>query len=68
MSGPSVKFEPEPERYEFSAGPLHHFDLARRDFFKFLGAGIAVFATARNMPANQETAPTRGFHQEELPA
>lgn len=68
MSGPSVKFEPEPERYEFSAGPIHHFDLARRDFFKFLGAGIAVFATAKNMPANQETAPTRGFHQEELPA
>src|SRR4029077_13937977 len=68
MSGPSVKFEPEPERYEFSAGPMHHFDLARRDVFKFLRAGIAVFATAKNMPANQETAPTRGFHQEELPA
>jgi isoquinoline 1-oxidoreductase len=67
MSGPSIKFEPEPERYEFSAGPMHHFDLARRDFFKFLGAGIAVFAVAKDSVAKQETAPTRGFHQEELP-
>ena len=67
MSGPLVRFEPEPERYEFSAGPMHHFDLARRDFFKFLGAGIAVFAVAKDSLAKQETAPTHGFHQEELP-
>jgi nicotinate dehydrogenase subunit B len=67
MSGPSVTFVPEPERYEFSAGPMHHFELARRDFFKFLGAGIAVFAVAKDSLAKQETAPTHGFHQEELP-
>ncbi|MGC0771920.1 MAG: molybdopterin cofactor-binding domain-containing protein [Candidatus Acidiferrum sp.] len=67
MSGPSVKFEPEPERYEFTAGPMHHFELARRDFFKFLGAGIAVFAVAKDSLAKQETAPTHGFHSEELP-
>ena len=67
MSGPSIRFEPEPERYEFRAGPMHHFDLARRDFFKFLGAGIAVFAVAKDSLAKQETAPTRGFHPEELP-
>jgi isoquinoline 1-oxidoreductase len=67
MSGPPVKFVPEPERYEFAAGPMHHFELARRDFFKFLGAGIAVFAVATNSLAAQETAPTHGFHQEELP-
>jgi nicotinate dehydrogenase subunit B len=67
MSDTSVKFVPEPERYEFSAGPMHHFALARRDFFKFLGAGIAVFAVAKNSLAKQETAPTHGFHQEELP-
>jgi hypothetical protein len=64
MSGPSIKFEPEPERYEFRAGPMHHFDLARRDFFKFLGSGIAVFAVAKDSLAKQETAPTRGFHKE----
>jgi nicotinate dehydrogenase subunit B len=67
MSDTSVKFVPEPERYEFSAGPMHHFELARRDFFKFLGAGIAVFTVAKNSLAKQETAPTHGFHQEELP-
>src|SRR5271170_236459 len=67
MSDTSVKFVPEPERYEFSAGPIHHFELARRDFFKFLGAGIAIFAVAKNSLAKQETAPTHGFHQEELP-
>jgi nicotinate dehydrogenase subunit B len=67
MSGSSVKFVPEPERYEFTAGPMHHFELARRDFFKFLGAGIAVFAVAKDSLAKQETAPTHGFHQEELP-
>ena len=68
MSDTSVKFVPEPERYEFSAGPMHHFELARRDFFKFLGAGIAVFAVAKDSLAKQETAPTHGFHQEELPS
>src|SRR5580693_4927857 len=67
MSGSSAKFVPEPERYEFSAGPMHHFELARRDFFKFLGAGIAVFAVAKDTLARQETAPTQGFHPEEIP-
>lgn len=62
------RFVPEPERYEFSGGPLHHFELARRDFFKFLGAGIAVFAVAkRSLATNQETVPTKGFHSEQLP-
>jgi isoquinoline 1-oxidoreductase len=61
------KFIVEPERYEFRALPMHHFELARRDFFKILGAGIAVFAVAKDALA-QETAPaTKGFHSEELP-
>jgi nicotinate dehydrogenase subunit B len=67
MSNPSVRFVPESERYEFSAGPMHHFELARRDFFKFLGVGIAVFAAAKNALGEQETAPTHGYHPEELP-
>jgi len=67
MSSPYVDFAPEPERYEFTAAPMHHFELARRDFFKFLGAGIAVFAVAKDSLATQETAPTRGFHHEDLP-
>jgi nicotinate dehydrogenase subunit B len=68
MSGRTPRFVPEPERYEFRVAPIHHFELARRDFFKLLGAGIAVFAVAKNSPAMQETAPgPRSFHSEELP-
>ena len=60
--------EIEPERYEFQAGPIHEFDLQRRDFFKLLGAGIAVFAVAKGAAAKQETAPgSKSFHNEELP-
>ena len=68
MNGPAQRFVPEPERYEFRATPIHHFELDRRDFFKLLGAGIAVFAIAKNSSAMQETAPgPRSFHGEELP-
>lgn len=58
----------EPERYEFRALPMHEFALGRRDFFKIFGAGIAVFAVAKDVSAMQETAPgPRGFHPQELP-
>src|SRR3981189_2129562 len=68
MSGRAQKFVLEPERYEFRAAPIHHFELARRDFFKLLGAGITIFAVAKNSSAMQETAPgPRSFHSEELP-
>lgn len=59
--------EPEPERYEFRALPMHQFALGRRDFFKILGAGLVVFAAVKSLAA-QETAPgPLGFHSEELP-
>src|SRR5260221_8290206 len=68
MSGPEEKFVLEPERFEFTASPIHQFELARRDFFKILGAGIAVFAIAKDALAAQETATGhRSFHNEELP-
>ncbi|HKE34354.1 MAG TPA: molybdopterin cofactor-binding domain-containing protein [Candidatus Acidoferrum sp.] len=61
-------FAVEPERFEFSAAPIHKFDLARREFFKLLGAGVAVFAVARDAIAVQETpAGSRAFHNEKLP-
>ena len=58
--------EPEPERYEFRTGPFHHFDLPRRDFFKVLGAGIAVFAVAQDAAALHESGRQRR-RGEELP-
>jgi isoquinoline 1-oxidoreductase len=68
MSDFTEEFVPEPERFEFRAAPMHHFELPRRDFFKLLGAGIAVFAVAKDAMAMQETAPgSRSFHGEELP-
>jgi nicotinate dehydrogenase subunit B len=68
MSGRRENLVVEPERYEFSAAPMHQFELARRDFFKLLGAGIAVFAIAKDALAAQETAPgPKAFHNEELP-
>lgn len=33
----------EPERYELREAPVHHFELDRRDFFKLMGGGVAVF-------------------------
>src|SRR5438132_1015723 len=68
MSEPSGKFVLEPERYEFAAAPMHQFELARSELFKLLGAGIAVFAIAKDATAEQETAPGhRSFHNEEWP-
>jgi CO/xanthine dehydrogenase Mo-binding subunit len=68
MNDSTQKFVPEPERFEFSAAPIHQFELARRDFFKLLGAGIAVFAVAKEAMALQETPQgSRSFHSEELP-
>jgi CO/xanthine dehydrogenase Mo-binding subunit len=57
----------EPERYEFAAQPIHRFDLQRRDFFKLLGAGIAVFSVAKGAAGGQESGGARGFHGEEAP-
>jgi nicotinate dehydrogenase subunit B len=67
MNSVNEKFVPEPERYELQSKPLHQFELIRRDFFKLLGAGIAVFAVAKNTLA-QETPASRGrVRNEELP-
>ncbi|HKW35663.1 MAG TPA: molybdopterin cofactor-binding domain-containing protein [Candidatus Acidoferrum sp.] len=68
MNTARQNFDIEPERFEFSAVPLHKFDLARREFFGILGAGIAIFVVAKDALAAQETpAGSRSFHNEELP-
>jgi isoquinoline 1-oxidoreductase len=45
----------EPERYELSESPAPPFDLPRRDFFKALGAGIAVFIFCPRQASAQES-------------
>jgi isoquinoline 1-oxidoreductase len=71
MNSPANKFAIEPvvapERYEFDFPSLHQFALARRDFFKLLGAGIAVFAVTKDALATQETAPGPRIQPPQLP-
>jgi nicotinate dehydrogenase subunit B len=45
----------EPERYELRAAAPYRFDLDRRDFFKFLGAGIVVVSVLKPAMVGQES-------------
>jgi CO/xanthine dehydrogenase Mo-binding subunit len=45
----------EPERYELRAGAPYHFDLDRREFFKFLGAGLLVVSVLKPAVVAQES-------------
>jgi nicotinate dehydrogenase subunit B len=45
----------EPERYELRAPAPYHFDLDRRDFFKFLGAGLVVVSVLKPTMVAQES-------------
>ncbi len=49
----------EPERYELAAAPLYRFDLGRRDFFKFLGAGVLVVSVLKPAILAQESGGAR---------
>jgi nicotinate dehydrogenase subunit B len=52
-----IELEPElePERYELTAPPAYRFEVDRRDFFKFLGAGILVVCALKEPSAAQES-------------
>jgi isoquinoline 1-oxidoreductase len=45
----------EPERYELRAAPPYRFDLDRRDFFKFMGAGVVVVSVLKPAIIAQES-------------
>jgi len=57
----------EPERYELRAASPYRFDLDRRDFFKFLGAGIVIFSVLRTPVVAQESGGGRQRRGESLP-
>jgi isoquinoline 1-oxidoreductase len=59
--------EVEPERYELSAAPIYRFDLDRREFFKFLGAGIFVVSVLKPVVAAQESGGRPRSRGESLP-
>src|ERR1700674_2561566 len=43
----------EPERYELNAPPRYHFEVDRREFFKFLGAGVLIVCVLKDAPAQE---------------
>jgi isoquinoline 1-oxidoreductase len=61
------KFIPEPERYELRSGALHHFNLQRRDFFKIMGTGIAIFTVPADAVSAQESGARRHNGDQDQP-
>jgi CO/xanthine dehydrogenase Mo-binding subunit len=57
----------ETERYELTSAPLYHFDLDRRDFFKFLGAGVLVVSILKQTAGSQETGRARAWRGDPVP-
>ena len=56
----------EPERYELTETAPYRFDLDRREFFRFLGAGVLVVSVLKPMTA-QESGGARQRRGESLP-
>ncbi len=67
MTAAPQKFILEPERYELRSSALHQFNLQRRDFFKVMGAGIAIFTAAANASAAQESGARRHDGDQDQP-
>ncbi|MGE5326740.1 MAG: molybdopterin cofactor-binding domain-containing protein [Deltaproteobacteria bacterium] len=57
----------EPERYELTAPPAYQFEIDRRDFMKFFGAGVAVFLVCRDSLGAQESGRRGPRFNERLP-
>jgi len=57
----------EPERYELRAAAPYRFDFDRRDFFKFLGAGVIVVSVLKPAIVAQESGGGRQRRGESLP-
>ncbi len=57
----------EPERYELTADAPYRFDLGRRDFFKFLGAGVLVVSVLKPVVAAQESGGSARRRGDSLP-
>ena len=66
MSDEAHEIPLEPERYELKAGPAYWFEVDRRDFFKFLGAGILVVCALKGT-RGQESGSGRRSSGEEVP-
>ena len=56
----------EPERYELRATPMYCFEVGRRDFFKFMGAGILIVCALKGGQA-QESGSGKRPSEDDLP-
>src|SRR5580698_8684813 len=61
-----LEFPLEPERYELNARPAYYFEVDRREFFKFLGAGILIVCALKGVHGQESGSGKRG-PGEELP-
>ncbi len=57
----------EAERYEFSELPEYFFSTSRRDFFKFLGAGVLVVCALRSAEAQESGSARKHAEEDALP-
>ncbi|MGH9701119.1 MAG: molybdopterin cofactor-binding domain-containing protein, partial [Candidatus Acidiferrales bacterium] len=57
----------EAERYELSELPEYFFATSRRDFFKFLGAGVLVVCALRGAGAQESGSARRHSDEDALP-
>ncbi len=64
---PQTQVSLEPERYELREAPQYRFDVDRRDFFKFLGAGVLVISALKPVALAQESGAARRRSGESLP-
>jgi nicotinate dehydrogenase subunit B len=59
---------PEPERYELRSPPCVSFETGRRNFFRFLGAGIVIACVASRAAGSQESGGGgRRYSEDDLP-
>jgi nicotinate dehydrogenase subunit B len=57
----------EPERYELTAPPAYRFEVDRREFFRFLGAGVLIVCVLKDARALQESGANQGAQGATLP-
>jgi nicotinate dehydrogenase subunit B len=67
MNNSQMKIAIEPERYELAAAAPYRFDLDRREFFKFLGAGVLVISVLKPAMMAQESGGGRRWRGDALP-
>jgi nicotinate dehydrogenase subunit B len=64
---PNFEILVEPERYELREAPPYRFQTDRREFFKYLGAGVLILCAAKAARGTQESGGRQRHSGEALP-